>query len=113
MRFLKESSHRRLNPLTREWTLVSPHRNQRPWQGQTEKPAGPPAPAYDPECYLCPGNRRAHDAVNPSYDHTFVFDNDFPALQPEAGGEKDRQQRADGCRGGARHLQGDLLLAAP
>ena len=26
--------HRRLNPLTGEWTLVSPHRARRPWQGR-------------------------------------------------------------------------------
>ncbi len=29
--------HRRLNLLTGEWVLVSPHRTQRPWQGQKEK----------------------------------------------------------------------------
>ncbi|MGH6922714.1 MAG: UDP-glucose--hexose-1-phosphate uridylyltransferase [Propylenella sp.] len=86
MSILQETSHRRLNPLTREWTLVSPHRTRRPWQGAIEKPAGPPPPSYDPDCYLCPGNRRAHDAINPRYAHTFVFDNDFPALEADAGG---------------------------
>jgi len=79
------SSHRRFNPLTGEWVLVSPHRTQRPWMGQTEAPAGPAAPPYDPDCYLCPGNHRAHGTVNPAYTHTFVFDNDFPALRPDAG----------------------------
>ena len=78
------SSHRRLNPLTGEWVLVSPQRTQRPWQGQTERSAGPAAPAFDPQCYLCPGNHRAHGDINPAYAHTFVFDNDFPALQPDA-----------------------------
>ena len=81
------TSHRRFNPLTREWVLVSPHRSQRPWQGQIERAAGPAPLAYDPECYLCPGNHRAHGAVNPAYAHTFVFDNDFPSLQQDAGTE--------------------------
>ena len=81
------SSHRRFNPLTSEWVLVSPQRTDRPWTGQTEASAGPAAPGYDPGCYLCPGNHRAHGSVNPAYTHTFVFDNDFPALRPDAGRE--------------------------
>jgi len=68
--------------------LVSPHRTERPWMGQTEKVARESVPAYDPGCYLCPGNRRAHGAVNPDYRETFVFDNDFPALQPAAGHDR-------------------------
>ena len=81
-----DTSHRRFNPLTREWVLVSPHRAQRPWQGQTERPTPPAAVAHDPDCYLCPGNPRTHGELNPDYRHTFVFDNDFPALRPDAGG---------------------------
>lgn len=72
--------HRRLNPLTGEWLLVSPHRAERPWQGQTEKVPPEERPQYDPDCYLCPGNSRAGGAVNPKYTSTYVFDNDFPAL---------------------------------
>jgi len=76
------SPHRRFNPLTNEWVLVSPHRVQRPWQGQVEKVPSETRPAYDPNCYLCPGNERAGGTRNPQYDHTFVFDNDFAALLP-------------------------------
>jgi UDPglucose--hexose-1-phosphate uridylyltransferase len=80
---LQEDIHRRYNPLTGEWVLVSPRRTSRPWQGQIESPALAPAAEYDPQCYLCPGNPRAGGAVNPAYSSTFVFDNDFPALLPD------------------------------
>jgi UDPglucose--hexose-1-phosphate uridylyltransferase len=75
--------HRRFNPLTREWVLVSPHRTKRPWQGQVEEAAAEAQPVYDPSCYLCPGNARAGGARNPAYQSTFVFDNDFAALKPD------------------------------
>src|SRR3954464_15220910 len=80
---LRNTPHRRFNPLTREWVLVSPHRTQRPWQGQVEKTATEVQPQYDPECYLCPGNSRAGGHRNPKYESTFVFDNDFAALKPD------------------------------
>jgi UDPglucose--hexose-1-phosphate uridylyltransferase len=79
----KQDPHRRFNPLTREWVLVSPHRTDRPWQGQVETGSGEPAPQYDPTCYLCPGNPRAGGVRNPHYQSTFVFDNDFAALKPD------------------------------
>ncbi len=78
--------HRRYNPLTREWVLVSPQRMERPWQGQVESLPEVELPRYDPDCYLCPGNERAGGQRNPDYSHTFVFDNDFAALLPEAHG---------------------------
>ncbi len=85
---LKIHPHRRFNPLTREWVLVSPHRTRRPWQGQVEAAASERLQQYDPHCYLCPGNSRAGGVHNPNYDGTFVFENDFAALKPDgAAGE--------------------------
>jgi UDPglucose--hexose-1-phosphate uridylyltransferase len=80
---LNEDPHRRLNALTNEWVLVSPHRATRPWQGEVGPRQTAAAPEYDPECYLCPGNIRAGGARNPAYSSTFVFDNDFAALKPD------------------------------
>jgi UDPglucose--hexose-1-phosphate uridylyltransferase len=77
---LPQGPHRRYNPLLDEWVLCSPQRLQRPWQGRIEATAEKPLPPYDPDCYLCPGNRRANGMANPQYTTTFVFENDFPAL---------------------------------
>ncbi len=77
---LEDHSHRRLNPLTGEYILVSPHRSKRPWQGQVEKPQEDKRPKYDPKCYLCAGNERIGGERNPDYKDTFVFTNDFSAL---------------------------------
>src|SRR5207248_3054770 len=80
---LLSTPHERFNPLLREWVLVSPQRTERPWQGKIEQPPSPPSVAYDPNCYLCPGNKRAGGKQTLPYTATYAFDNDFPALLPE------------------------------
>ncbi len=102
-----DSPHRRYNPLTREWVLVSPHRAKRPWLGQVEKTPPQELPAYDPTCYLCPGNSRAGGKKNPRYSGTFVFDNDFPALyMSQSGANPEPEQTA------MSHMAAPSLLMA-
>jgi UDPglucose--hexose-1-phosphate uridylyltransferase len=89
--------HRRYNPLTGEWILVSPHRTDRPWLGERSAPPAPTLLRYDPACYLCPGNERANGERNPAYSDVFVFENDYAALLPGTPAE--------------RYAPDDLLLA--
>ncbi|CRY76557.1 galactose-1-phosphate uridylyltransferase [Yersinia intermedia] len=97
--------HRRYNPLSDQWVLVSPHRAKRPWQGQQEAPATENLPAHDTDCFLCPGNTRVTGDVNPDYPSTYVFTNDFAALMPDtpdAPHSDDPLMRSQSARGTSR-----------
>jgi UDPglucose--hexose-1-phosphate uridylyltransferase len=74
----------RWHPLRREWVVVASHRNTRPWSGKREEIATQDEPAYDPDCYLCPENRRSGGEVNPDYTGVYTFTNDHPPVGPEA-----------------------------
>ena len=114
---LSRGPHRRYNPLTDEWLLVSPGRTQRPWTGAVEPEPAVTQVAYDADCYLCPGNARAGGEVNPDYPSTFLFTNDFAALTPGTAGptQADGLLLAEGTVGTCRVIcfspRHDLTLA--
>lgn len=113
-----ELPHRRFNPLTGEWLLVSPHRAKRPWQGQQAKTVQVEKNTYEASCYLCPGNERVGGSVNPDYAATFVFTNDHQAVLPDSpdlAQDQDDLFQAQSVKGTARVIcfspRHDLTLA--
>ncbi len=74
----------RFNPFWNRWVNIAAHRADRPWRGETQLMEGSDDVAYDPECYLCPGNTRATGDVNPNYKDVWAFENDFPTLVLDA-----------------------------
>ena len=102
----KDHPHRRYNPLLGEYVLVSPHRMKRPWQGKVETPTPDNRPSFDLTCYLCPGNTRANGEINPHYEGTSVFENDFRALLDDVPSFSDHDSlfTVDAVRGTCRVL---------
>ena len=92
----------RWHPLRREWVIVSSHRNDRPWLGETVDEGRDAVPPYVPDCYLCPRNTRVSGKTNPDYESVYVFDNDHPCVGPaspaacEPAPSVYRSRRADG-----------------
>ncbi|MCI0402082.1 MAG: galactose-1-phosphate uridylyltransferase [Acidobacteria bacterium] len=86
LHLFRDHSHRRYNPLLREWMLAAPHLAQ-PLVAQplrkTER-----LPIYDPKCALCPGNPGLGGANNPDYEGALVVDENpspLTAASPDAG----------------------------
>lgn len=97
--------HRRYNPLTDQYVLVSPHRAKRPWQGADEIPETAVDTKYDSGCFLCPTNTRVSGDANPDYPGTYVFNNDHAALTvdtPDAPVSDNPLFRCESARGLSR-----------
>ena len=113
MTLLNDASHRRFNPLTREWVLVSPHRTQRPWLGQTERAARPAEQRLRPRLLSLsrqsPRQRRGQSALPADAG----LRQRLSRLAARSGRRSDQRERTDRRRARARPVQGRLLLAAP
>jgi UDPglucose--hexose-1-phosphate uridylyltransferase len=97
-------THRRFNPLLNSWVMVAPHRTQRPWHGAQEAEGDGNLPTYDPQCYLCPGNKRAKGNVNPKYTTTFIFENDYAAVKQDQPDLVLTPVNEEGIKNGGDHI---------
>ena len=70
----------RWHPLREEWVIIAAHRQNRPWNGEMHEVSNGTRPAFDSDCYLCPGNQRSNGARNDNYSSTLIFDNDHPCV---------------------------------
>jgi UDPglucose--hexose-1-phosphate uridylyltransferase len=97
---------KRWHPLRQEWVVYAAHRNSRPWHFGTRESLQN-FPAYDPGCYLCPGNIRVSGKTNPDYNDVFIFENDHPVVGMNApdiseAGHHDGLYRRAGAKGIAK-----------
>ena len=77
----EKQSYRRLIRLTGDWVLVSPGSTKRPWKGQTETPAPEMSRPTIHSATCVPGTSERAESTTPNYIGTFVFENDYAALQ--------------------------------
>jgi UDPglucose--hexose-1-phosphate uridylyltransferase len=80
MSVARPASLKRMHPYLKEWVILAPATDVRPWNGAVLRAAEAAGPAFDPECHLCPGAKRSTGAVNPPYAGAYAFDNDFASL---------------------------------
>ncbi len=73
--------------MLREWVIIADATGQRPWAGEIKEDLEEKLPEFDPECYLCPGVKRASGIKNPSYAKPYSFNNDFPSFSLDASEE--------------------------
>jgi UDPglucose--hexose-1-phosphate uridylyltransferase len=69
-----------MHPYLKEWVILAPATDVRPWNGDVLRSEGSAGPEFDAACHLCPGALRSTGAGNPRYSGTYVFDNDFASL---------------------------------